>query len=807
MKLLNVQEFLETRTFGDLINEHGVYASFSKSGHKFSLNYDQIEAKESDPLAQECRGLVLSFEDGVPRRYTSVVNGKPTYNDLCPGKTVILAYPMKRFFNYCQGCAANIDWSAKDLSILEKLDGCFTYNTLLTCWDGSVIKIGEIVKKKLKLTLIGRDENGTLIPCEILDWFDNGTKDNWLEIETNTLFRGKKRKFLVTSNHALLINNEFIPAFTAKIGDNLTSYEEYISDDVIHLIESSLLGDATLTKNGKNFKYEEGHKQEHEEFIYQIRNWLGECFSNFSNHVSGFGTPMIRVSSKPNIIITKLRKKWYKNGIKKIPNSLDWMTDFSVAKWFMDDGSLCHNDNQKDRAHFATNGFSKNEVIRLGKRLHEMYSVDCSFYYSKGWNLRINAGKNGEINKFWQSIAPYIVPCMRYKLPIEFRNVQFINSISGKMYKTSSHVKITKIKKIEISKLNNKKIFPNGRKGYDIKTSTANYMANGVIVHNSLCIVYYDLFTNKWCVATRSVPEADLTMDNGLFTFRTLFEKALKETNGLSFEEFTDQLNARITYCFELTTPYNRIVVNYPDCRVTLLAARPMYGDMKEFDFSNLDGPGWVDYKDLTNEIKEHLTSLGHDANDTPAAFVHKPYELCGVPTVQSYTFTSIENTLEWVASLDPMKHEGIVAKQGENRVKVKNPSYVAYNRVRDTLGASERNCVEIILQEKDDDVIPFLPEEIVKNLQKIKTGLQIAIRRYDEDYQAAKSQADAEKPGDKKTFAIIVTKNKDLWNAPFFQMFDGKASNMKEFIAKNRKNGSWGDSFLDKMLELAKQY
>jgi hypothetical protein len=81
---------------------------------------------------------------------------------------------------------------------------------------------------------------------------------------------------------------------------------------------------------------------------------------------------------------------------------------------------------------------------------------------------------------------------------------------------------------------------------------------------------------------------------------------------------------------------------------------------------------------------------------------------------------------------------------------------------------------------------------------------VQRVIRQHDEAYVSAKAQADAKNPGDKKTFAILVTQNKQLWSAPFFQMFDGKSSNMKDFIKKNRdKTGNWGNSFLDKLLEL----
>jgi hypothetical protein len=410
--MLLVQDYLKTHSFGELAAEHGVYASFSKSGHKWSLNYDQIEAKESNPLAQECRGLVLSCKNGTSfLSQAQTVNGKLSYDHIVPGETEILAFPMKRFFNHGQSTAADINWHDPKLAVLEKLDG-------------------------------------------------------------------------------------------------------------------------------------------------------------------------------------------------------------------------------------------------------------------------------------------------------------------------------------------------------------------------TLCIVYWDKFTNLWCVATRSVPEADIVMDNGIFTFRTLFEKAVLDTSkGLPFDQFTSFLDKDTTYCFELTTPYNRIVVFYPECGVTLLAARKT-SSLKEIELSKLE------------------SVMG----------------MMSIPVVKAYTYSTVDELVSWVSTLNPMEHEGVVVRDSDfNRIKVKNAAYVAYNKVRDALGTSERNCIEIILLEKDDDVIPFLPEEIVNNLLKIKVGLQSALKAHDEAYMAAKAEADAIMPGDKKTFAILVTKDKKLWHAPFFQMFDGKAKNMKEFIFKNCKDGSWGNSFLDKLLELSK--
>jgi hypothetical protein len=411
--MLLVQTYLMTHSFSDLIRDHGVYASFNKRGDKFSLNYDQIEAKEGDPLSQDCRGLILAFGDGQPRLDQAVtVNGKLSYDHLTPGPTQIVAFPMRRFFNHGQGSAAVIDWNDPTLQVLEKLDG-------------------------------------------------------------------------------------------------------------------------------------------------------------------------------------------------------------------------------------------------------------------------------------------------------------------------------------------------------------------------TLCIVYYDPFHAEWCVATRSVPEADVPLDNGIFTFRTLFEKAMAETTGgLSWFDFGMLLDIRYTYCFELTTPYNRIVVDYPKSGVTLLAIREL----------------------------ATLKELALDPSHSQVA------KLVGVvPLVQSYPVTSLDEVIAWVNTLNPMEHEGVVFRIGEARQKCKNAAYVAFNRIRDVV-SSERGILEVILHEKDDDVLPMLPEDIANNMRKIKNGIQVAIQVYDASYAAYRSAAEMVKVGDKKTFAVMLTQNKSLWHAPFFQMYDGKATSMRDFINQNQKEGSWGNSFLDKMLEVAKR-
>ena len=277
----------------------------------------------------------------------------------------------------------------------------------------------------------------------------------------------------------------------------------------------------------------------------------------------------------------------------------------------------------------------------------------------------------------------------------------------------------------------------------------------------SLTPVYFDPFVGKWCVSTRAVCEADQLMDNGRFTFRTLFEKALFETNGMDFDTFTSQLNPQFTYCFELTSPYNRVVCEYKDTHITLLAARNNI-TLQEIDIDTIT---------------------------------------IGVPCVHKYNLNNIEDILEYVSSQHPSEHEGVVVCDGEfNRIKVKNPAYVLAHKLKDTISASPRNLVECVLLEKSDDVIPLLPQELVDEILLTKDKIKQLIHKYDIAYSSMVAELGETT---QKEFAIAVQKS-GLWQAPLFRVHAKKADNMHDFIMKARNDHNvWADSFLDKILEM----
>jgi len=118
-----VLDFLRTHSLTDLETAHGVYARWDNEGTKFSLSYDQLEAKDSDPVSQQCRGLIL-------RPVVSMAHlGSEVRSKTIVGECLVLAWPMDRFFNYGQEAAAEVDLSDPKTMIYEKLDGtlCIVY--------------------------------------------------------------------------------------------------------------------------------------------------------------------------------------------------------------------------------------------------------------------------------------------------------------------------------------------------------------------------------------------------------------------------------------------------------------------------------------------------------------------------------------------------------------------------------------------------------------------------------------------------------------------------------------------------------
>jgi len=285
----------------------------------------------------------------------------------------------------------------------------------------------------------------------------------------------------------------------------------------------------------------------------------------------------------------------------------------------------------------------------------------------------------------------------------------------------------------------------------------------------SLCICYFDFVKNEWHIATRSCPEADIFINSSVlfenFTFRTLFEKALKEGYNKTFFEFTNALDKNLTYCFELCTPKNRVIVKHDDYKIYFLTARDL----------NSGNEVYVD------------------------VFLDKP---------EVYELKSMENLIEFVQSRNPVEHEGVVVvDECFNRIKIKHPGYNFFNKQKDCLESSDRNILEIILLGNDDDVLPFVDDHIKDKITTLKKAVKLMANDYDNIFILMMQDLKIQGLDSKKDFANLVNSNLDLWAAPLFSMRDGKSNSFLDFVKKNKFQGEWKRLFLKTMLKFCTKY
>ena len=616
--------------------------------------------------------------------YTPQAQYSRTWNDvtincrglILDGNADIVARPFKKFFNYGE---EQVDLAPDTpVKAFDKADGCFLYNTKLALWDGSTMKIGDIVKDRKEVTLIGMDSDGNLVPSKVIDWHNNGQKENWMDIIVDSPVSLRSgganhpNKMRVTSNHHIYVNGEYKPAVDIKVGDTLVTRELEYDEVALHMIESSLLGDGCIVKsnNKKEWgRYQESHSYKQKEYVEELRAVLGAGAVNRSDTKSGYGSSMCWVGSSPSTKLKELRDKWYANGRKVIPEDLSWMDDYSVAKWLMDDGHRQKFKAQADRISFATNSFTSEEITRLGNRLVEMYGVSYHIVNDggRGYALVVNSGRKKQIHTLWARIAPYVHPSMRYKIPEIYHEVEYISLRGSRDYIPVA----TKVLKIDRDVENNKKNFPSGRVGFDISTETENYMANGIIVHNSLGIIY-PTPDGKVSVATRGSFESD----QALCATDHLKGKGMTQDDFMNFDEYT--------YLAEIVGSFNRIVLDYGD-------------------FEGLIGLACVDIE----------TGVAIDPLPT---FAFDRY-IQHFPEVK---------TLKDALEVEPRKNaEGLVLRMEDgSHLKCKQADYVEAHRIVSNL--SERAIWEALVRGDVDELISSLPDEFYNWASEIKHRLTV---------------------------------------------------------------------------------
>lgn len=266
----------------------------------------------------------------------------------------------------------------------------------------------------------------------------------------------------------------------------------------------------------------------------------------------------------------------------------------------------------------------------------------------------------------------------------------------------------------------------------------------------SMIQVYWDWNENKWFAATTGTGEGEGEVNNkNGTTFNDLFWDTVN--NKYSFNDCL--LSKDLIYVFELTTPYNIVVKPHGESTATLLAVR---------DRNTLIEFSYTDMKMISESI--------------------------GIPLVKSYDLNAT-NAGALIKTFDGMvwHDEGYVVVDGNfNRIKIKNPAYVAVHHLKSK--TSEHAIIDVVKSNEIEEFAATFPERR-EEIFKLHEGYTELTKNLEVAWDELKDRRPKNiTPQEKKKFAMAVFEvigKKDLkeFSGMFFGINDGKVESVSEYL------------------------
>lgn len=262
----------------------------------------------------------------------------------------------------------------------------------------------------------------------------------------------------------------------------------------------------------------------------------------------------------------------------------------------------------------------------------------------------------------------------------------------------------------------------------------------------SLIVMYY--WAGAWHVNTRKTPGAGSPVGDWGISFADLFWRCWDQQYG---DAGFDHLVPGFTYCWELTSPLNRVVTHNLDERITLLAVRDAQGQEQD--------------------VQQYQNAFD---------------------VVRHYEFGSAEAAAQAAELLDPLNQEGFVVVDAEfRRIKIKSSHYVAIHHTVTSLNT--RSIVELICNGEADEVLVHFPE-IQREYQRIADHISSEINTIDRWFEFLQPWAQqvirngdrtAESISRKPFSAAVVQHVPARYHAAMFALVKQQAGSGREWLLK----------------------
>lgn len=244
-------------------------------------------------------------------------------------------------------------------------------------------------------------------------------------------------------------------------------------------------------------------------------------------------------------------------------------------------------------------------------------------------------------------------------------------------------------------------------------------------IDGSIMKLWWD---EEWHISSNSVinPEGFTVGISGK-NLKELFLEAAKKQN-LGF----DKLDKNYTYIFELVTPFNQIVIPYPETKIYFLSAR----NMKSFQEKNMD---------------------------------------IGIEKPQQYEFKNLNDIIKITEELKD-KEGFVIVDKNYNRIKIKTLSYIKQHYLINNKVFSINRIIEIIEKGEMDEVMSYCSRELREIIYRIYTNIQMIFFCFEKE----KEKVFSNKIENRKQLAELIKNNP--FQKQLFMYYDNKIQSFEDY-------------------------
>jgi recombination protein RecA len=366
--------------------------------------------------------------------------------------------------------------------------GCFNYSTRVTLADGTQEKIGKIVNQRLDVEVLSYNpDTDRMEPRRIVNWFNNGRADQFLQFTVAKSGGNGRAQFAATANHLIRTPGGWVPAGELIAGDRVMLAEpRRLSEQQWQVVLGSLMGDGNLSPNLRErsgVRFRLGHGAAHAAYL----DWKVSLLDNigYTRREDSRGAVFADFTPLPEL--DELRQAVYLGDGKK---HLSWdylkaLTPLALAVWYMDDGGFtARSKGVQERTRGGTGrieicveAMSEGSRDRLVSHLRDAYGLDVKLVRRGARQMSVIQFTTAATTVFQKIVAPFVPPAMERKLLPGLRgNCTVVpDSVEAEMRPVPARIIDVRVK-------------PHTRSmnRFDIEVEgNHNYLVDGVLVHNS----------------------------------------------------------------------------------------------------------------------------------------------------------------------------------------------------------------------------------------------------------------------------------------------------------------------------------